>query len=99
MELRRLSKLENEFKTDYEKLAIKCQDLAVDLLEQVRGSRELNIILNHDNTSCGVDDSGGGAAGGEKMMLSRLKLAVKYKQKKVGRCCCCRRRRRRRSFC
>ncbi|XP_076467628.1 short transient receptor potential channel 4-like [Babylonia areolata] len=77
VELRRLSKLENEFKTDYEKLATKCQDLAVDLLEQIRGSRELSIILNHDTTSSGMDD-----AGSEKMMLSRLKLAVKYKQKK-----------------
>lgn len=78
VELRRLSKLENEFKVDYEKLASKCQDFAVDLLEQTRGSRELNIILNHDTTSTGMDDSGS-----EKMMLSRLKLAVKYKQKKV----------------
>ncbi|XP_076446339.1 short transient receptor potential channel 4-like [Babylonia areolata] len=77
VELRRLSKLENEFKLDYEKLAIKCQDFAVDLLEQTRGSRELNIILNHDTTSSGMDDNGS-----EKMMLSRLKLAVKYKQKK-----------------
>jgi len=78
VELRRLSKLENEFKVDYEKLACKCQDFAVDLLEQTRGSRELNIILNHDTTSTGMD-----ASGSEKMMLSRLKLAVKYKQKKV----------------
>ncbi|KAL8569260.1 hypothetical protein ACOMHN_029881 [Nucella lapillus] len=77
VELRRLSKLENEFKVDYEKLATKCQDFAVDLLEQTRGSRELNIILNHDTTSSGMDDNGS-----EKMMLSRLKLAVKYKQKK-----------------
>ncbi|XP_070198596.1 short transient receptor potential channel 4-like [Littorina saxatilis] len=77
VELRRLSKLENEFKVDYEKLAHKCQDFAVDLLEQTRGSRELNIILNHDTTSSGMDDSGA-----EKMTLSRLKLAVKYKQKK-----------------
>ncbi|KAK7485568.1 hypothetical protein BaRGS_00023143, partial [Batillaria attramentaria] len=77
VELRRLSKLENEFKMDYEKLATKCQDFAVDLLEQTRGSRELSIILNHDTTSSGMDDTGS-----EKMKLSRLKLAIKYKQKK-----------------
>ncbi|XP_025084879.1 LOW QUALITY PROTEIN: transient receptor potential-gamma protein-like [Pomacea canaliculata] len=77
VELRRLSRLENEFKADYEKLATKCQDFAVDLLEQTRGSRELSIVLNHDTTASGVDE-----AGSEKMKLSRLKLAVKYKQKK-----------------
>ena len=48
------------------------------------GSAELNIILNHDNTSSGMDDSGS-----EKMMLSRLKPAVKYKQKKVRKGCGC----------
>jgi hypothetical protein len=64
---------------DYEKLATKCQDFAVDLLEQTRGSRELNIVLNHDTTSNGMDESGS-----EKMTLARLKLAIKYKQKKVG---------------
>ena len=78
IELKRLSKLENEFKVEYEKLAKKCQDFAVDLLEQTRGSRELNIVLNHDTTSTEMDESGS-----EKIMLSRLKLAVKYKQKKV----------------
>lgn len=77
-ELKRLSKLENEFKTDYEKLAKKCQDFAVDLLEQIRGSKELEIVLNHDsqNSSSGDDNT-------ETVKLSRLKLAVKLKQKKV----------------
>ncbi|XP_067663768.1 short transient receptor potential channel 4-like isoform X2 [Haliotis asinina] len=76
-ELKRLSKMENEFKVDYEKLATRCQDFAVDLLEQTRGSRELQIILNHDTSSAATDEQGA-----EKTKLSRLKLAIKYKQKR-----------------
>ncbi|KAH9523128.1 hypothetical protein Btru_065889 [Bulinus truncatus] len=75
-ELKQLSKLENEFKADYEKLAGKCQEFAVDLLEQTRGSRELAIILNHDNTMTEEQNC-------DKVRLSRLKLAIKYKQKKL----------------
>ncbi|XP_059157751.1 short transient receptor potential channel 4-like isoform X3 [Physella acuta] len=74
-ELKQLSKLENEFKADYEKLAVKCQEFAVDLLEQTRGSRELAIILNHDNSTADEPSC-------DKVRLSRLKLAIKYKQKK-----------------
>ncbi|KAH9523131.1 hypothetical protein Btru_065902 [Bulinus truncatus] len=77
-ELKQLSKLENEFKADYEKLAGKCQEFAVDLLEQTRGSRELAIILNHDNTMTEEQNC-------DKVRLSRLKLAIKYKQKKVNK--------------
>ncbi|XP_064607916.1 transient receptor potential-gamma protein-like [Liolophura sinensis] len=73
-ELRRLSRLENEFKTDYEKLSKKCQDFAVDLLEQTRGSKELEIVLNHDTSNPSEEQ-------GERMKLSRLKLAIKFKQK------------------
>ncbi|XP_041357124.1 short transient receptor potential channel 4-like [Gigantopelta aegis] len=76
-ELKTLSRLENEFKVDYEKLAQKCQDFAVDLLEQTRGSRELQIILNHDTSAAVANEKGA-----EKTKLSRLKLAIKYKQKK-----------------
>nr|WEY24736.1 transient receptor potential cation channel subfamily C member 5 [Aplysia californica] len=74
-ELKQLSRLENEFKADYERLAVKCQEFAVDLLEQTRGSRELAIILNHDNSSSEEQNC-------DKVRLSRLKLAIKYKQKK-----------------
>ncbi|KAH3838869.1 hypothetical protein DPMN_112286, partial [Dreissena polymorpha] len=79
-ELKRLSKLENEFKIDYEKLAKKCQEFAVDLLEQTRGSKELEVILNHDSSCPGNDQEL--RTSDNKMKLSRLKLAIKYKQKK-----------------
>jgi hypothetical protein len=85
-ELRRLSKLENEFKVDYEKLAKKCQEFAVDLLEQIRGSKELEVILNHDTTNPASDEAGPEVEPQptDKLKLSRLKLAIKFKQKKVS---------------
>ena len=75
-ELKRLSRLENEFKTDYEGVAKRCQEFAVDLLDQTRGSKELECILNYDPT-------GPVNEGNDTMNLARLKLAIKYKQKKV----------------
>ncbi|XP_033743329.1 LOW QUALITY PROTEIN: transient receptor potential-gamma protein-like [Pecten maximus] len=82
-ELKRLSKLENEFKLDYEKLAKKCKEFAVDLLEQTRGSKELEIILNHDIGNHGVTPpEQTEPPAEEKVRLSRLKLAIKFNQKK-----------------
>lgn len=53
-----------------------CQQFAVDLLHQSRSSQELAIILNHDPDDPPYED-------GEHMKLSRLELAINYKQKKV----------------
>lgn len=77
-ELRNLSEMENEFRTEYEELGITCQDFAVDLLDQIRGSKELEIILNHDCRSPDQNEEK------ELKKLNRLKLAIKYKQKKVS---------------
>lgn len=82
-ELRRLSNLENEFKFEYESLCKKCQDFATDLLDQTRGSKELEIVLNQDNTpSTGYIEQAAEPPVSDKMKLSRLKLAIKFKQKK-----------------
>lgn len=88
-ELRRLSNLENEFKNEYENLCKKCQDFAVDLLDQTRGSKELEIVLNQDNNpGCNtVEPPNIETPITDKMKLSRLKLAIKYKQKKVSKFC------------
>ena len=79
-ELKRLSRIENEFKSDYEKLSLQCQEYASALLAETRTSQELEIILNHDHEnipSLYENEQ-------EKTTnLSRLKLAIKYKQKKV----------------
>jgi hypothetical protein len=79
-ELKRLSRIENEFKSDYEKLSLQCQEYASALLAETRTSQELEIILNHDheNPPALFENEQ------EKTSLNRLKLAIKYKQKKVN---------------
>lgn len=53
----------------------------MDLLDQTRGSKELEIILNYDNSDrYPVKER----APGERMQLTRLKLAIQYRQKKVS---------------
>lgn len=49
----------------------------MDLLNQTRTSQELAIILNHDPEDVPYQD-------GDHMKLTRLELAIAYKQKKVG---------------
>ncbi|XP_036364088.1 transient receptor potential-gamma protein-like isoform X1 [Octopus sinensis] len=75
-ELRNLSELENEFKTEYQELGKICQQFSVDLLDEIRGSKELEVILNHDSRSPDDDQNK------ENKKLNRLKLAIKYKQKR-----------------
>ncbi|XP_035390105.1 short transient receptor potential channel 4b [Electrophorus electricus] len=73
-ELQELSKVENEFKAEYEELSQQCKRFAKDLLDQTRSSRELQLILNfRDDLSLLQDESG--------KDLARLKLAIKYRQK------------------
>lgn len=75
-ELQELSKVENEFKSEYEELSHQCESFAKDLLDQTRSSRELEIILNYrdDNSILEVQTTND---------LSRLKLAIKHHQKEV----------------
>ncbi|VDL63234.1 unnamed protein product [Hymenolepis diminuta] len=84
-ETKRLGRLENEFKDDYEKLSKNCEAFATALLAQTRGSTELAIVLNHDSgNSKGEDAILYGVRSdltGQTMQLSRLRLAIKYKQK------------------
>ncbi|XP_078684805.1 short transient receptor potential channel 4-like [Branchiostoma floridae x Branchiostoma belcheri] len=72
-ELRGLSTLENEFKSEYEQLSKQCKKFASDLLSHTRGTRELQVILNHS------DDMVESATSSNS--LARLKLAIKYHQK------------------
>ncbi|XP_076224340.1 transient receptor potential cation channel gamma isoform X3 [Nomia melanderi] len=74
-ELRRLSFLEHEFKCEYQELRRQCQDFATALLDHTRSSKELEILLNHDPTGPAFEH-------GERMHLNRLKLAIKFRQKK-----------------
>ena len=81
-ELSRLSRLENEFASEYEKLSKQCEEFATALLEQTRESSELAVLLNHNSTSMGVNELNSGDAF-QTHSLTRLKLAIKYNQKSV----------------
>ncbi|KAA0702161.1 Short transient receptor potential channel 4 [Triplophysa tibetana] len=73
-ELQELSKVENEFKAEYEELSRQCKCFAKDLLDQTRSSRELELILNfRDDINLLQDEP--------TNELARLKLAIKYRQK------------------
>ncbi|KAF5403392.1 Transient receptor potential cation channel gamma isoform D [Paragonimus heterotremus] len=88
-ELRKLGELENEFRTEYEELSNKCEDFATKLLEETRSSVELSVVLNHDTGSReigghvrGITPSQTGNTEEGYLKLPRLKLAIKYEQKK-----------------
>ncbi|XP_029028063.1 short transient receptor potential channel 4b isoform X2 [Betta splendens] len=73
-ELRELSTVENEFKSEYEELSHMCKQFAKDLLDQTRSSKELEIILNYrDDINPLLDENTND--------LARVKLAIKYSQK------------------
>ncbi|XP_076591180.1 short transient receptor potential channel 4b [Chaetodon auriga] len=73
-ELKELSTVENEFKSEYEELSHMCKQFAKDLLDQTRSSKELEIILNYrDDINPLLDEN--------TSDLARLKLAIKYCQK------------------
>ncbi|XP_023661069.1 short transient receptor potential channel 4 isoform X1 [Paramormyrops kingsleyae] len=73
-ELQELSKVENEFKQEYEELSQQCKRFAKDLLDQTRSSRELELILNFRDDANLLDEE-------NTNDLARLKLAIKYHQK------------------
>ena len=61
-------------------MATQCSEFAVALLDQTRGSRELEVLLNYDPDGPIAKEPNDKT---QKMNLARLKLAIKYKQKKV----------------
>lgn len=76
-ELKELSRVENEFKSEYEELSHMCKQFAKDLLDQTRSSKELEIILNYrDDMNPLLDETTND--------LARLKLAIKFCQKEVS---------------
>nr|AOR81465.1 transient receptor potential [Nilaparvata lugens] len=73
-ELRRLSKMETEFRAEYLEMKTSVQTFSTTLLDHVRTSNELEVMLNHNPTGETWEP-------GERQTLERLKLAIKYKQK------------------
>ena len=49
-ELKRLSRMEAQFKDEYSKLRAQVQELASGLVDHARTSYELEVILNHNPT-------------------------------------------------
>ncbi|KAJ1366541.1 anthranilate synthase component I [Parelaphostrongylus tenuis] len=77
-ELKRLSYIENEFRTEYQELSQKCQNFSVNMLDQIRGSKELEIVLNHTTTAWQEVTA---RVTSTPEQLARLKLAIKLNQK------------------
>nr|XP_030739562.1 short transient receptor potential channel 6 isoform X2 [Globicephala melas] len=78
-ELAVLANIEKEFKNDYKKLSMQCKDFVVGLLDLCRNTEEVEAILNGDVE---IHHSGGDRG---RPNLSRLKLAIKYDVKKMGK--------------
>uniref|UniRef100_A0A3Q2HXJ9 Transient receptor potential cation channel subfamily C member 6 n=1 Tax=Equus caballus TaxID=9796 RepID=A0A3Q2HXJ9_HORSE len=78
-ELAVLANIEKEFKNDYKKLSVQCKDFVVGLLDLCRNTEEVEAILNGDVE---IHHSGGDRG---RPNLSRLKLAIKYEVKKMGK--------------
>ncbi|OAD53838.1 Transient receptor potential protein [Eufriesea mexicana] len=73
-ELRRLSRMEQEFRYEYNEMREQTQHFATALLDHARTSLELETMLNYN-------PHGDNWEPGERQTLDRLKLAIKYKQK------------------
>lgn len=73
-QLQRLSNLEPEFKNEYLELRKQCQLFATALLDHTRTTEELEVLLDYDPDNNPQDNN-------ERMQLSRLKLAIRIKQK------------------
>uniref|UniRef100_A0A8C5D862 Short transient receptor potential channel 6-like n=1 Tax=Gouania willdenowi TaxID=441366 RepID=A0A8C5D862_GOUWI len=78
-ELAMLANIEKEFKNDYCRLSSQCKDYVVGLLDLCRSTEEVEAILNGETDSEESYDVSG------RSSLTRLKLAIKYELKKVGR--------------
>uniref|UniRef100_A0A8C0G8Q0 Transient receptor potential cation channel subfamily C member 7 n=1 Tax=Chelonoidis abingdonii TaxID=106734 RepID=A0A8C0G8Q0_CHEAB len=77
-ELARLANIETEFKNDYRKLSMQCKDFVVGVLDLCRDTEEVEAILNGDvNIKVWPEH--------HRPSLSRIKLAIKYEVKKLGR--------------
>uniref|UniRef100_A0A8C8STZ9 Transient receptor potential cation channel subfamily C member 3 n=1 Tax=Pelusios castaneus TaxID=367368 RepID=A0A8C8STZ9_9SAUR len=78
-ELAKLANIEKEFKNDYRKLSMQCKDFVVGVLDLCRDSEEVEAILNGDLDAEPVETQR------HRACLSRVKLAIKYEVKKLGK--------------
>ncbi|XP_066487981.1 short transient receptor potential channel 3 isoform X2 [Tiliqua scincoides] len=78
-ELAKLANIEKEFKNDYRKLSMQCKDFVVGVLDLCRDSEEVEAILNGDLEAEPPE------AQRHRASLSRVKMAIKYEVKKLGK--------------
>ncbi|XP_054846099.1 short transient receptor potential channel 3 isoform X2 [Eublepharis macularius] len=78
-ELAKLANIEKEFKNDYRKLSMQCKDFVVGVLDLCRDSEEVESILNGDLEAEPLETQR------HRASLSRVKLAIKYEVKKLGK--------------
>uniref|UniRef100_A0A8C1J409 Transient receptor potential cation channel, subfamily C, member 3 n=1 Tax=Cyprinus carpio TaxID=7962 RepID=A0A8C1J409_CYPCA len=78
-ELVKLANIEKEFKNDYRKLSMQCKDFVVGVLDLCRDTEEVEAILNGD-ISTELEEGRH-----HRSLLSRVKLAIKYEVKKLGK--------------
>jgi len=73
-------------KSSYEDLAEQCQNFAVELLDQTRNMSELHTILNYESSDTAASSGSRHDDDNAQQLdrLARLKLAVKYEQKRVS---------------
>uniref|UniRef100_A0A673AW76 Transient receptor potential cation channel subfamily C member 6 n=1 Tax=Sphaeramia orbicularis TaxID=375764 RepID=A0A673AW76_9TELE len=81
-ELAVLANIEKEFKNDYKKLSMQCKDFVVGLLDLCRNTEEVEAVLNGNTESCPT------LKPSVRQNLIRLKLAIKYEVKKMGKLLC-----------
>ncbi|XP_076449134.1 short transient receptor potential channel 7-like [Babylonia areolata] len=72
-ELRQVAKVEKYYKTDYLHLADQLSEYVVKLLDKIRGHDELQVLLNK---------TGANSEQETYELLARLKLAIRYREKK-----------------
>ncbi|XP_075147986.1 transient receptor potential [Haematobia irritans] len=75
-ELKRLQTMESEFRAEYSEMRSGVQEFVTSLLDHVRTSTELEVMLNFNH-----EPSNEIWTPGKRQTLERLKLAIRFKQK------------------
>ncbi|XP_052788308.1 short transient receptor potential channel 7-like isoform X2 [Mya arenaria] len=73
-EMMKLAEIEKEFKSEYLSLVEKCMNFACELMDLCRGTQEVEAVLSE-----GSDAS---SDNGKRDPLARLKMAIRYQEKK-----------------
>ncbi|XP_060584215.1 short transient receptor potential channel 7-like isoform X6 [Ruditapes philippinarum] len=73
-EMMKLAEIEKEFKSEYLSLVEKCMNFACELMDLCRGTQEVEAVLSEGSDCCSDN--------GKRDPLARLKMAIRYQEKK-----------------